>query len=65
MTLSPVAVISYALWSDRFHRDRHVLGSSIVLDRKPYTLIGVMARSFEFPLGSASVSSATLGSFEA
>src|SRR6266481_5421640 len=47
----PVALISYALWSDRFHRDRHVLGSSIVLDRKPYTLIGVMARSFEFPLG--------------
>jgi len=47
----PVAVISYALWSDRFHRDRHVLGSSIVLDRKPYSVIGVMPRSFEFPLG--------------
>jgi predicted permease len=47
----PVAVISYALWSDRFHRDPHVLGSSIVLDRKPYSVIGVMPRSFEFPLG--------------
>ena len=47
----PVAVISYALWSDRFHRDRYVLGSSIVLDRKPYSVIGVMPRSFEFPLG--------------
>ena len=47
----PVAVISYALWSDRFHRDPHVLGSSIVLDRKRYSVIGVMPRSFEFPLG--------------
>src|SRR6266404_461238 len=47
----PVAVISYTLWSDRFHRDRYVLGSSIVLDRKPYSVIGVMPRSFEFPLG--------------
>ena len=45
-----VAVISYALWTDRYHRDPHVLGSSIVLDRKPYSIIGVMPRSFEFPL---------------
>jgi putative ABC transport system permease protein len=46
----PVAVISYALWMSRYHRDPHVLGSSIVLDRKAYSIIGVMPRSFEFPL---------------
>src|SRR5438132_1174121 len=46
----PVAVISYALWTDRFHRDPHVLASSVVLDRKPYSVIGVMPRGFEFPL---------------
>jgi len=46
----PVAVISYALWMNRFHRDPHVLGSSIVLDRKLYSVIGVMPRGFEFPL---------------
>jgi len=46
----PVAVISYALWMNRYHRDPHVLGSSIVLDRKAYSIIGVMPRSFEFPL---------------
>jgi predicted permease len=46
----PLAVISYALWLDRYERDSHVLGSSIVLDRKPYTIIGVMPRGFEFPL---------------
>src|SRR5216683_1138533 len=46
----PVAVISYALWTDRYHRDPHVLGISIMLDRKPYSVIGVMPRGFEFPL---------------
>jgi hypothetical protein len=46
----PLAVISYALWLNRYHRDPHVLGSSIVLDRKVYSIIGVMPRSFEFPL---------------
>src|SRR5258708_417372 len=46
----PVAVISYALWTDHYNRDRHVLGASIMLDRKPYSLIGVMPRGFEFPL---------------
>ena len=46
----PVAVISYALWTDHYNRDPHVLGASIVLDRKPYSLIGVMPRGFGFPL---------------
>lgn len=47
---TPVAVISYAAWLSRFHRSPQVLGTSIVLDRKTYTIVGVMPRSFEFPL---------------
>jgi putative ABC transport system permease protein len=46
----PLAVISYALWLTRYHRDPGILGSSITLDRRPYTIIGAMPRSFEFPL---------------
>src|SRR5579864_3378147 len=46
----PVAVISYGLWVERYHRAPSVIGSSIQLDRKPYTIIGVMPRSFTFPL---------------
>lgn len=46
----PVAVISYSLWVNRFSRDERVLGRSLTLDRKAYTIIGVMPRSFEFPL---------------
>ena len=45
-----VAVLSYAMWQNRLHGDRHVLGSKILLDRKPYIVIGVMPRNFEFPL---------------
>jgi predicted permease len=47
-----VAVLSYALWQSRFHGDPHVTGTKILLDRKPYLVIGVMPRSFEFPLMS-------------
>jgi putative ABC transport system permease protein len=45
-----VAVISYALWTNRYHRDPRAVGTTIELDRKPYTIIGVMPRDFEFPL---------------
>ena len=46
----PLVVISYALWLERYQRDPHVLGRDIYLDRKAYTIVGVMPRSFEFPL---------------
>ena len=46
-----LAVISDRLWQNRFHRDPHVIGGSIVLDRTTYTIVGIMPRSFEFPLG--------------
>jgi putative ABC transport system permease protein len=45
-----VTVISYQTWNSRFHADPHVLGTKILLDRKPYEIIGVMPRDFEFPL---------------
>ena len=45
-----VAVLSYAAWRKRFHEDPHVIGTKILLDRKPYIVIGVMPSGFEFPL---------------
>src|SRR5277367_4838329 len=53
---SPVTVISYALWNERFHSDPNVLGTTVDLDRRPYTIIGVMPRSFEFPLDAGRLS---------
>jgi len=45
-----VAVLSYQTWRSRFHGDPPILGQKILLDRKPYEVIGVMPRDFEFPL---------------
>ena len=56
----PLAVISYALWMNRYHRDPRVLENSIVLDRKAYTIIGVMPRSFEFPVVDGRLAQAQL-----
>ena len=51
----PVAVISYRLWMNRFNRDPRVLGRSLILSRKAYTVIGVMPRSFDFPIQQGSL----------
>jgi len=45
-----VAVLSYATWQSRFQGDQNSLSKKILLDRKPYVIIGVMPRNFEFPL---------------
>jgi predicted permease len=55
-----VAVLSYGMWRSRFHPDTKVLGSKILLDRKPYTVVGVMPRNFEFPLNPGHVNQSEL-----
>lgn len=53
---APVALISYALWRKRFQSNPNVIGATIDLDRRPYTIIGVMPRDFEFPLDAGRLS---------
>jgi len=50
-----LAVLSYGMWQSRFHGDANVLGTRILLYRKPYSVIGVMPRGFEFPLNPGHV----------
>jgi predicted permease len=45
-----VVVLSYATWRNRFNASPQILGTKILLDRKPYIVVGVMPRNFEFPL---------------
>ena len=47
----PVAVISYGLWQRAFGGRRDVLGRNILLDQKPYQVIGVMRSDFDWPRG--------------
>ena len=53
---APVTVISYSLWRERFQSDPGILGKTIDLDRHPYMIVGVMPRSFEFPLDAGRLS---------
>ena len=55
-----LAVISYVLWTNRYHRDPHIAGDSIELNRKVYSIIGVMPRRFEFPLQTGHLDQAQL-----
>jgi predicted permease len=44
-----VVVISDSLWRTRFGADPKVLGKTLILDKQPYTIVGVAAPSFTFP----------------
>jgi predicted permease len=57
---SLVAVLSYATWKSRFNGRADILGAKILLDRKPYIVIGVMPRDFEFPLTTGHLNRAEL-----
>src|SRR5215831_8965832 len=44
-----VVILSYEMWRVRFGADPTVLGKTIALDLKPYTVAGIMPASFGFP----------------
>jgi putative ABC transport system permease protein len=44
-----VVELSYSLWQNQYHGDPNILGRTVKLDEKPYTVIGVMPPSFHFP----------------
>ena len=51
------AVLSFEVWQRRFASDPNVLGAQITLDDKPYTVVGVMPREFQFFVKQQSFSS--------
>ena len=48
-----VVVIGHALWQQQFGGDQSVIGRTAVLNGIPHTVIGVMARGFDYPAGRA------------
>jgi len=49
---TPVAIISHRLWQKEFGADKNVLGKSLTLNGHTVTVVGVMSRDFEFPVGA-------------
>jgi len=46
-----VVVLSNRLWRERFNSDAQIVGQTITLNQRGFTVIGVMPASFEFPRG--------------
>lgn len=53
-----VAVISHVLWQSQFGSDHGVLGKELLLNARPYRIIGVMPAGFTFPHGTESIETA-------
>ncbi|HKQ79004.1 MAG TPA: ABC transporter permease [Blastocatellia bacterium] len=48
-----VVVLRHAFWQTRFGGDPKIIGKQLKFDDKPFEVIGVMPRDFEFPYGGA------------
>lgn len=42
-------ILSHAMWRDRFAGDRGIVGRSLTLSGRPFTVVGVMPEWFHFP----------------
>ncbi|HYK89397.1 MAG TPA: ABC transporter permease, partial [Acidobacteriota bacterium] len=48
----PVMVISHGLWQRRFGGDRNVVGKTVELNRRPFTIVGVAPADFNGTMGA-------------
>ena len=49
---APVAVLSENLWRSRFSSNPAVIGQSITLDMRSFTVVGILPASFRYPDGA-------------
>jgi len=46
----PVVILSEGLWRSQFGADPNILGTQIDLDKKPFTVVGIMPGYFRYPV---------------
>jgi len=49
---APVAVLNENLWRSRFGSDPKLIGQSITLDKRSFTVVGILPASFRYPDGA-------------
>jgi putative ABC transport system permease protein len=49
------AVLTHATWQTRFGSDPSMVGRTLILNNEPFEVIGVLPRSFEFPIDDIDV----------
>ncbi|HEY6290666.1 MAG TPA: ABC transporter permease, partial [Terriglobia bacterium] len=50
-----VAILSHQFWQRQFGGDRSIVGHTITLDRKAYTVVGVASAGFAFPVNEPGI----------
>ena len=45
-------ILSYGLWERRYASDPKILGRSVKVDGKPFNVVGVMPKGFDYPLSA-------------
>jgi putative ABC transport system permease protein len=46
---APVVIVSHALWRERLSEDPAIIGRSLLLNGRAYTVVGVMPKAFGYP----------------
>jgi putative ABC transport system permease protein len=49
------AILTHATWQARFGSDPSILGRTLILNNEPFEVVGVLPRSFEFPIDDIEV----------
>jgi putative ABC transport system permease protein len=49
---SPVAILGYRLWQERFGADPHIIAREVRIDAQSYTVVGVMPNAVQYPPGA-------------
>lgn len=52
---SDPVILSYGLWQSEFGSDASILGRPIQLGNRPFTVVGVMPKEFQFPIQAETV----------
>ena len=48
--LDQVAIVSHGLWQRRFGSDQQLLGKTLLLNGRTYTIVGMMPKDFDYPV---------------